>query len=76
LPVFGGGKHQFKVRALSDQDAIDLRHGKRLRVIDETEVEPIAAIDSNGKLIAMLTKSGNAAKSLVVFADGSDGGED
>jgi tRNA pseudouridine55 synthase len=75
LPIEVAATQQFKVRALSDQDVIDLRHGKRLRVIDESEVEPIAAIDSNGKLIAMLTKSGNAAKSLVVFADASDGGE-
>jgi hypothetical protein len=55
---------------------IDLRHGKRLRVIDETETAPTAAIDSNGKLIAMLTKSGNAAKSLVVFAFDQSGEDD
>jgi tRNA pseudouridine55 synthase len=63
---------QFKVRALNDQDVIDLRHGKRLRVVDETETEPTAAIDSDGNLVAMLTKSGNAAKSLVVFAPSDD----
>ena len=36
----------------------------------------LTAIDSSGSLVAMLTKSGNAAKSLVVFAVGSDGDED
>jgi tRNA pseudouridine55 synthase len=70
LPIEQAATQQFKVRSLSDQDVIDLRHGKRLRVIDETESEPTAAIDSTGKLVAMLTKSGNAAKSLVVFAFG------
>lgn len=68
LPIEQAATQQFKVRPLSDQDVIDLRHGKRLRAIDETETSPTAAIDSNGNLIAMLTKSGNAAKSLVVFA--------
>ena len=68
LPIEQAATQQFKVRALSDQDVIDLRHGKRLRVQDETETAPTAAIDSSGNLIAMLTKSGNAAKSLVVFA--------
>jgi tRNA pseudouridine55 synthase len=70
LPIELAATQQFQVRELSDQDAIDLRHGKRLRVLAETETEPTAAIDSKGKLIAMLTKSGNAAKSLVVFAPG------
>jgi tRNA pseudouridine55 synthase len=68
LPIEEAATQQFKVRSLSDQDVIDLRHGKRLRVIDETESSPTAAIDAKGALIAMLTKSGNAAKSLVVFA--------
>jgi tRNA pseudouridine55 synthase len=73
LPIEQAATQQFKVRALSDQDVIDLRHGKRLRVQDETETAPTAAIDSSGSLIAMLTKSGNAAKSLVVFAFGQSG---
>jgi tRNA pseudouridine55 synthase len=76
LPIEQAATQQFKVRSLSDQDVIDLRHGKRLGVINETETEPTAAIDSNGKLVAMLTKSGNAAKSLVVFAFGANGADD
>jgi tRNA pseudouridine55 synthase len=68
LPIEQAATQQFKVRSLSEQDVIDLRHGKRLRAIDETESAPTAAIDTDGNLIAMLTKSGNAAKSLVVFA--------
>jgi tRNA pseudouridine55 synthase len=76
LPIEQAATQQFKVRSLSDQDVIDLRHGKRLRVIDETETQPTAAVDSNGKLVAMLTKSGSAAKSLVVFAFGANGEDD
>ena len=76
LPIEQAATQQFKVRSLSDQDVIDLRHGKRLRVIDETESAPTAAIDSQGNLIAMLTKSGNAAKSLVVFAFNQVGEDD
>ena len=68
LPIEQAATQQFKVRSLSEQDVTDLRHGKRLRAIDETESAPTAAIDTDGNLIAMLTKSGNAAKSLVVFA--------
>ena len=76
LPIEQAATQQFKVRSLSDQDVIDVRHGKRLRVIDETESAPTAAIDSQGNLIAMLTKSGNAAKSLVVFAFNQVGEDD
>jgi tRNA pseudouridine55 synthase len=76
MPIDQAATQQFRVRALSDQDVIDLRHGKRLRVAGETETEPTAAIDSNGHLVAMLTKSGNAAKSLVVFAADSTGSDD
>lgn len=76
LPIEQAATQQFKVRTLSDQDVIDLRHGKRLRVQDETETAPTAAIDSSGSLIAMLTKSGNAAKSLVVFAFDQSGEDD
>ena len=73
LPIEKAATQQFSVRELSDQEVIDLRHGKRLKVVAETELAPTAAIASDGSLIAMLTKSGNAAKSLVVFAPGQDG---
>ena len=76
LPIEVAATQQFKVRLLSSQDVIDLRHGKRLRVADETESEPTAAIDAEGKLVAMLTKSGNAAKSLVVFASNANDEDD
>ena len=73
LPIEKAATQQFSFRELSDQEVIDLRHGKRLKVVAETELAPTAAIATDGSLIAMLTKSGNAAKSLVVFAPGQDG---
>ncbi len=76
LPIEVAASQQFRVRSLSDQDVVDLRHGKRLRAVDETETEPTAGIDKDGNLVAMLTKSGSAAKSLVVFAIDSNGDED
>jgi tRNA pseudouridine55 synthase len=75
LPIEQAAKQQFQTRELSDQEVIDIRHGKRLPVVSESELQPTAALDQNGELIAMLTKSGNAAKSLVVFASDSNGEE-
>ncbi len=68
---------QFAVRQLSPQEAIDLRHGKRIAVGDLGPVPvanaqsdaPIAAFDERGSLIAMLTKAGSTLKSLVVFQE-------
>jgi len=68
---------QFAARQLSVQDAIDLRHGKRIAVGEIlpapiTAVQPdaaIAAFDETGALIAMLTKAGSTLKSLVVFQE-------
>jgi tRNA pseudouridine55 synthase len=68
LPAAEAAKAQFTVRNLSEQEVIDLRHGKRIRHGGEAG-EPIAAIASNGSLIAMLTRSGKDLKSLVVFND-------
>jgi tRNA pseudouridine55 synthase len=70
---------QFAARELSDQDVIDLRHGKRIVVGEigpapalavQTEA-PIAGFDGSGALIAMLTPAGSTLKSLVVFQEES-----
>jgi tRNA pseudouridine55 synthase len=73
LPIENAATQQFPVRKLSAQEVIDHRHGKRLAVVAESEAIPTAAVDESGTLIAMLTKSGNAAKSLVVFAVAEEG---
>lgn len=70
LDISEAASQQFKSRALSDQEVIDLRHGKRLKTVDEGS-EPIAAFDERGKLVAMLARSGRDLKSLVVFPEGS-----
>jgi tRNA pseudouridine55 synthase len=57
----------FPTLELSEQDAIDLRHGKRLKNPDALQGE-IAAV-RDGALIAMLTPQGKQLKSLVVFND-------
>jgi tRNA pseudouridine55 synthase len=71
LDISEAAKQQFMVRDLSDQDVIDLRHGKRLKANGEG-AEPFAGLDSDGKLIAMLTVSGTDVKSLVVFSEAGD----
>lgn len=69
LPIVAMGEAaaaQFPVRRLSDQEAVDLRHGKRLSRGPEP-VELSAAISADGELVAMLDETGPLAKSRVVF---------
>jgi tRNA pseudouridine55 synthase len=69
LDISEAAKQQFHTRKLSEQDVVDLRHGKRLKALGEGD-EPFAGVDSTGQLIAMLTVSGKDVKSLVVFNTG------
>ena len=71
LNIAEAAQQQFQVRLLSDQEVIDLRHGKRL-VVKTEGAEPFAGLDSKGNLIAMLTVSGKTVKSLVVFNEGTE----
>ena len=66
LPSAEAARAQFPVRELTAGEVVDLGHGKRIRAIDEGD-EPIAAIAPDGRLVAMLTRSGKDLKSLVVF---------
>lgn len=61
---------QFPALELSDSQVTDLIHGKRLPA-QEKLTEPVAAFAPGGRLVAMLTRSGNQYKSLVVFPEGS-----
>ncbi len=69
---------QFDSRELTEQEVIDLRHGKRLRLgkietSQNAKDRSIAAFSPQGALVAMLTNSGGQLKSLVVFQeDGND----
>ena len=64
--MFDSVKNSFEIRELSEQEVIDLRHGKRIARGTESSNE-IAAVH-NGELIAMLEPVGSQLKSLVVFA--------
>ena len=71
LPVLdaaAAAAQQFEVRPLSEQDVIDLRHGKRISALDNKTKQVLAGIDDQGQLIALLERSGSQLKSVVVFA--------
>jgi tRNA pseudouridine55 synthase len=67
LPAAQAASQQFEVRQLSEQDVIDLRHGKRLAAGENRSKQPLAGIDDQGRLIAILERYGSQLKSLVVF---------
>jgi tRNA pseudouridine55 synthase len=64
-------RSQFACIELSESEATDLIHGKRLKA-DEKLAEPVAAFAPSGRLLAMLTRSGSQYKSLVVFPEVSN----
>lgn len=61
-------RSQFDSIDLDAQQAIDLVHGKRIKAGDKLR-EPVAAFAPDGRLMAMLTRSGSQYKSLVVFPE-------
>lgn len=69
-PMEEAARAQFSALELSPQDVVDLVHGKRLKA-GEKLAEPVAAFAPNGRLVAMLTRSGSQYKSLVVFPEGN-----
>lgn len=72
LPIEQAAAQQFQLRVLTDQEVIDLRHGKRLAHAGEGD-QVFAGVDSQQKLIAMLERSGSQVKSVVVFANTEEG---
>ncbi|MEY4294067.1 MAG: hypothetical protein RIR29_717 [Actinomycetota bacterium] len=68
--MFDSVKDAFELRELSEQEVIDLRHGKRIAANGATSPE-IAGVHEQ-QLIAMLEPVGTQLKSSVVFAVGSD----
>jgi tRNA pseudouridine55 synthase len=71
MPMVEAARAQFSVRDLSDQDVVDLRHGKRIELggvaVGLDPEQPIAAITAGGELIGMLTQVGSQLRSLVIF---------
>jgi tRNA pseudouridine55 synthase len=60
----------FEIRNLSDQEVIDLRHGKRIAA-NGSQAKSIAGINANS-LVAMLESVGDQLKSSVVFVEHPD----
>ncbi|MEY3908146.1 MAG: hypothetical protein RLZZ90_53 [Actinomycetota bacterium] len=72
LDISEAARQQFAKRTLSAQEEIDLRHGKRITQVGDTDQEPVAALSESGALIAMVVNAGESVKSLVVFAEESN----
>ena len=72
LPSAAAAQQQFAVLHLDAQQEIDIRHGKRLETPTEfathPKLEPIAALNADGQLVAILERSGKQLKSSCVFA--------
>jgi tRNA pseudouridine55 synthase len=68
--MFDSVKNAFELRELSEQEVIDLRHGKRI-VAGGAKATEIAGVHAQ-HLIAMLEPAGSQLKSSVVFALESD----
>lgn len=66
LPMAAAARAQFPVRELSAEEAIDLRHGKRLAVSGPHR-PVVAGIAPEEDLVAMLDESDKLARSHVVF---------
>jgi tRNA pseudouridine55 synthase len=67
--MFDAVRENFELRELSDQEVVDLRHGKRISA-NECVGKEIAGVNDQ-KLIAMLEKVGEQLKSTVVFVQDS-----
>lgn len=66
LPMAQAAAMQFPVRAISQDEARDLRHGKRLR--PRADPPPMsAAVTDAGELVAMLDEQQDPPRSKVVF---------
>ncbi|MEY4321119.1 MAG: tRNA pseudouridine(55) synthase TruB, partial [Actinomycetota bacterium] len=65
-PLADAAVANFERLDLSEQDVIDLRHGKRISGVIKSELA--AAVNQN-QLIAMLEPAGDKLKSVVVFAE-------
>ncbi|MFM6977441.1 MAG: tRNA pseudouridine(55) synthase TruB [Micrococcales bacterium] len=65
-PLAEAAVANFEKVTLSEQDAIDLRHGKRIS--GSIQLQPAAAVLGD-ELVAMIEPAGDKLKSIVVFAE-------
>ncbi|MEG9247610.1 tRNA pseudouridine(55) synthase TruB [Arthrobacter sp. Soc17.1.1.1] len=69
LPLDDAGRALFPVRELTDAEAADVSHGRRIGPSSETDA-PVAAFAPDGTLVALLENRGGAARTTLVFAPG------
>lgn len=69
-PMIAAVQGAFEIRPLSDQEVIDIRHGKRI-VANGVSGKSIAGVNAE-KLVAMLESVGEQLKSTVVFVSEPD----
>jgi tRNA pseudouridine55 synthase len=69
LSLDDAGRALFPVRELSDEEAVDVSHGRRIEPNAGPD-GPFAAFAPDGTLVALLENRGGAARTALVFAPG------
>lgn len=69
LSLDDAGRALFPVRKLSDAEAADVSHGRKVEPNQEPD-GPVAAFAPDGTLVALLENRGGAARTALVFAPG------
>lgn len=69
LSLDDAGRALFPVRELSDAEAADVSHGRKIAPNAEQDA-PVAAFAPDGTLVALLENRGGAARTVLVFAPG------
>ncbi|MCU1632660.1 MAG: tRNA pseudouridine(55) synthase TruB [Micrococcaceae bacterium] len=69
LSLDDAGRALFPVRELSDAEAADVSHGRRIDPSDQPDAH-VAAFSPDGTLVALLENRGGSARTALVFAPG------
>ena len=69
MPAVDAATRLFERLDLTEQQAIDLTHGRRIHVADREGPggEPVAAVAPNGALVGLVEFRGKEARTLVNF---------
>ncbi|TYC99102.1 tRNA pseudouridine(55) synthase TruB [Arthrobacter echini] len=68
LPLDDAGRALFPVRELTDSEAADVSHGRRIGPSEAPD--PVAAYAPDGTLVALLENRADSARTVLVFAPG------
>lgn len=68
VPLAQAAATTFPVRRLGAEEARAVGHGQRIASERPGRQEPVAALDPDGRLVALLDETGERARSRVVFA--------